>query len=106
MRVLTWYKSWFRRDGVLELDGYIEHLATAFGFFFGLFTLALGVGILGLWALVALHAPAWMSWLVIAAYLPLGMLAVVSWTGILITSTTRFVRFLIANSASPEKSRS
>jgi hypothetical protein len=106
MRVLTWYKSWFRWDGTLEPDGYIQHLVAAFGFFFGLFALAVSVGMLALWGMVAAHAPAWMGWLVIAIYMPLGLLAIYSWTGILITSTTRFVRFLIADCASPEKSRS
>jgi hypothetical protein len=53
-----------------------------------LFGLALSV-------LIALHAPAWVGFPVIALiHFPLGLLAIGSWIGILGASTLRFVRHL------------
>jgi hypothetical protein len=78
MRVLDWYKSWFCREGTLEPVAYLKHVAAGLGFFFGFFALAATVGGLGLWAMIALDAPAWTGWLLVAVYMPLGLLAIVS----------------------------
>jgi uncharacterized membrane protein YhaH (DUF805 family) len=93
--VLSCYKSWFRTSGVLDLEAYGKHILAAHAFFFGFSFLAVGLFWLVLGPLIALHAPAWTGWLPILIAFPFMVLAGGSWVGILITSTTRFVRHLM-----------
>jgi hypothetical protein len=95
MRIVTWYKSWFRASGTLDFKAYVKHIAAAYAFFFGFFFLGAG-----LWfplhdTRIALHAPAWAGFLSILIGLSLLLLAVGSWIGIVVTSSTRFVRHLM-----------
>ena len=95
-RMLIWYGSWFRMSGTLDLAGYAKHIIAAFAFFFGIGFLGpvfLFLPLVG--ALIALQAPAWASYLpLFLICLPLQLLGFCSWVGILVASTTRFVRHL------------
>jgi len=90
--MVTWYRSWFRTSGTLDLEGFVKHIIAALAFFFGFVVLGAGLFLLLIYALIALHAPVWAGWLPVLIWLPLGLLAVVSLIGILVTSTIRFVR--------------
>src|SRR5262245_54572317 len=96
--MLTWYKSWFSWSGTLDLEGYAKHILAAFLFFFGFALLSMALFWLVLGPLIALHAPAWLGWLPFLFAVPLWLLAIGSWMGILIASTKRFVCHLIAPS--------
>jgi hypothetical protein len=98
--MFAWYKSWFRTSGTLEFDAYALHIAAAFGFFFAFALLGMSVFFVGVSLLVAFGASGVLAWLPIMIYMPIGLLAVGSWYGIIITSTIRFVRHLVATFAS------
>jgi len=102
LEMLTWYKSWFRTSGSLCTGAYAKHVGAAFGFFFGFLLLSFCIFALALNAMIALHAPAWLGWVPVLIHLPLGLLAIVSWIGILAASTLRFVRHLMAGRAEQE----
>jgi hypothetical protein len=102
MKMLSWYKSWFCTNGSLSIGAYAKHVGAAFGFFFGFFLLSLCIFALALYIEIALHAPAWVGWVPVLIHLPLGVLAIVSWIGILAASTIRFVRHLMAGRAEQE----
>jgi hypothetical protein len=56
--MLTWYKSWFRRSGTLDLEGYVRHIIAAHLFFFGFGFLGIVLFWLILGPMIALQAPA------------------------------------------------
>ena len=85
MGIIAWYKSWFRMSGTLELKAYVKHMVAAFVFFFAFCFLG---------STIISYAPAWAGFLAVLSFLALGILAVGSWIGIVITSTMRFVRHL------------
>jgi hypothetical protein len=93
--MVTWYKSWFRTSGTLDIEAYVKHLVAAHAFFFGFGLLGMALFWLMLSPMIALRAPAWLAWLPILVAFPLLLLAVGSWIGILITSSMRFVRQLM-----------
>ena|ERR1043166_7852500 len=95
-RMLTWYRSLFRTTGMLSPEAYAKHLVAAHVFFFGFAVLGFGLFALALWVLITLHGPAWAGWLPILLGFPLCLLALISWAGILIASTIRFVRHMMA----------
>jgi len=92
--MLTWYKSWFRTSGTLDLNGYAKHIIAAQAFFIGFGIVSMFLFWLVLGPLIWLRAPAWAGWLPILICLPLWLLAIGSWVGILIASTMRFFRHL------------
>jgi hypothetical protein len=104
--LLAWYKSWFRTSGTLDLDAYAKHVAAAFGLCLGFIVLDLGLFGLALSLLIGSHTPAWAGWLLILINMSLGLLAFGSLSGILVASTLRFVRHLMAVCASQDERRS
>jgi hypothetical protein len=90
MRMLTWYLSWFRTSGTLDLDGYVKHIGAAFAFFFGFGILGVTVSLPLLPKVFAWQPPALLAMLI---WLALALLAVGSLVGIFITSTIRFFRY-------------
>jgi hypothetical protein len=101
MRILSWYKSWFRTSGTLDLQAYAKHVAAAFAFSLALMVLDFSLFGLALSVLIALQAPAWVGLpVIVLIHFPLGLLAIGSWIGILGASTLRFVRHLACNRVS------
>jgi hypothetical protein len=94
-RILAWYKSWFRTSGTLDLPGYGKHVAVGFAFFVGFAALYIGLFALATKFVAILHAPPWTMWFLMLVDFPLGVLGIISWTGILIASTIRFIRYVI-----------
>lgn len=101
MKILDWYKSWFRASGRLCFGAYAKHVAAAYGFFFGFALVSFAIFLSLVQLVAALHAPAWVGWLPIFIHLVLGSLAIGSFVGILATSTIRFVRHLLAGRSEP-----
>jgi hypothetical protein len=87
--MLTWYKSWFRRSGTLDLEGYVRHIIAAHLFFFGFGFLGIVLFWLILGPMIALQAPASLAWLPFLVGFPLLVLAFGSYIGVLIVSTKR-----------------
>jgi hypothetical protein len=82
------------KSGTLDLEGYAKHILAAHLFFFGFGLLGIALFWLVLGPMIALHAPAWLAWLPFLFGVPLLVLAIGSYFGILIASTKRFVRHL------------
>src|SRR5437762_4106163 len=95
-RMWNWYRSWFRTRGTLDLEAYSKHVLAAFGSLFGFGVFSLFLSALGFGVLVALHLQDRAVWLLILTQFPLGLLGAACWTGILVASTIRFVRGLLA----------
>jgi len=96
LRMLTWYKSSFRTSGTLGPDEYAVQIAAAFAFFFGVGVLGAILFSLLLAAMIAFHAPAWASYLLLLIWCPFPLVAVGSLIGIIIASTMRFAHHLTA----------
>jgi hypothetical protein len=94
MRIVTWYKSWFRTSGTLDVEGYVKHIVAAFAFFFGIGLLD-AVVTMPLFHTVFASPLGWMGMLTILIWLSLALLAIGSLIGIFVTSTMRFVRYLM-----------
>jgi hypothetical protein len=96
MRVVSWYKSWFSTRGTLDVEGYVKHIVAALAFFFGFFILGASLFFILLQVLIAAPAPVGAAaWLPVLIWLPIGLLAVGSFIGILVTSSVRFVRHMM-----------
>jgi hypothetical protein len=90
--MLTWYKFWFRRSGALNLEGYVRHIIAAHLIFFGFGFLGVVLFWLILGPMIALKAPASLSWLPLLVGFVFMVLAFGSYIGILVASTKRFFR--------------
>jgi hypothetical protein len=106
MKMLTWFKSWFSTSGTLGFVGYAKHIAVAFVLFLGISFLGLGLFSLASGVWFAFHAPAWAGGLLVfLVWGPFALLAMCTWGGILIGSTIRFGRHLMAACASRDDNR-
>jgi len=93
--MVTWYKSWFCTSGTLDREAYVKHIVAAHAFGFGFLLLGLGLFGLLLGAVIALQPPVWAAFLPHLIGLPLSLLGIGSYIGILVASTRRFVRHLM-----------
>jgi hypothetical protein len=89
MRMLTWYLSWFRASGTLDVEGYAKHIGAAFASFFGFGILGVAMSLPLLPKVFAWQLPVLLA---ILSRLVLALLAVGSRVGIFVTSTIRFLR--------------